>query len=307
MQEFSAISDDEFARRSARAWRIALACYLVPVSVATHWPRLGFGGGGEIDKFIHFLAFGVLCWICMNARPWGRPLFGFAFAAAWVYIDERTQAIEILGRTFSGFDMIAGWIGVAMAGLLFAARRAGTPAGTDARADADLADAIAYAHAPTWARCALVTLGGVLVVGSAEVLGDHWSEPGITLGSLVYGTGLGGFVGAALAAYGAGLFGLACLPRARGRQPKRIPNAALPRWWPFAVVAASGALFVAYLAFIELCFGAQPSEELRTDHGGFVRLQTGFLLAALLVGLVSGKALAVQAAFRANPAIAARR
>ena len=127
MRDLASTTDGQFADRAARAWRIALVAYIVPVSVATHWPRLGFGSGGPIDKFVHFLAFGVLAWLWMNARPWGRPLFGWILAAAWVFIDERTQALEILGRTFSGFDMIAGWMGVAMAGAIFAARRAGTP------------------------------------------------------------------------------------------------------------------------------------------------------------------------------------
>ena len=84
--------------RAVRAWRIALIAYLVPVSVLTHWPRLGFGGGGVIDKFIHFLGFGVLAWLWMHARPFGRATAGFVCAAAWVYVDERTQALEILGR-----------------------------------------------------------------------------------------------------------------------------------------------------------------------------------------------------------------
>ena len=307
MQELAAISDDEFTRRAARAWRIALVAYLIPVSVATHWPRLGFGSGGPIDKFIHFLAFGVLAWLWMNARPWGRPAVGFVLAAAWVFIDERTQALEILGRTFSGFDMLAGWMGVCMAGLLFAARRQGAPAGTDARVDADLADAIAYAQASTWARCAVVTLVGILVVGGATVARDHWTEPGITFGSFVYGIGLGGFVGSALAAYGASLFGSACIARARGRQAKRILSAALPRWWPLAVIAVTMALFLSYLSFVRLCFGTEPAEELRTEHGGFVHLQFGFFLASLFVGIASGRAIAAHAAFRANPAVAARR
>ena len=82
--DLASITDSEFSRRAARAWRIALVAYLVPVSVATHWPRLGFNSGGPIDKFVHFLAFGVLAWLWMNARPWGRPSVGWLLAAAWV-------------------------------------------------------------------------------------------------------------------------------------------------------------------------------------------------------------------------------
>lgn len=305
--DLASITDSEFSRRAARAWRIALVAYLVPVSVATHWPRLGFNSGGPIDKFVHFLAFGVLAWLWMNARPWGRPSVGWLLAAAWVYLDERTQAIEILGRTFSGFDMIAGWIGVAMAGLLFAARRETTPSRTDARVDADLADAIAYAQGATWIRCAVVTLAGVVGVGSIVVALDHWAGPGATVGSFVYGIGLGGYLGSMLASFGAGLFGLACLARARARKPARIPLSALPRWRPLAVAAIAAALSLSYLAFVRIVFGTEPAEELRVDHGGFLHLRHGFLVAALVVGVVGGKALAVRAAFRANPAVAARR
>ena len=84
MTEPQPVDDAEYARRARRAWRIALVSYLVPVTVATHWPRLGFGGGGVIDKFIHFLGFGTLAWLWMHAKPWGRPSLGVAFAAAWV-------------------------------------------------------------------------------------------------------------------------------------------------------------------------------------------------------------------------------
>ena len=67
------------------------------------------------------------------------------------------------------------------------------------------------------------------------------------------------------------------------------------------------ALFLSYLSFVRLCFGTEPAEELRTDHGGFVHLQFGFFLASLVVGIASGRAIAAHAAFRANPAVAARR
>ena len=32
-----------------RTWRTALIVYLIPVTVVTHWPRLGFEGAGTVD------------------------------------------------------------------------------------------------------------------------------------------------------------------------------------------------------------------------------------------------------------------
>ncbi|MEY5031132.1 MAG: hypothetical protein RL354_163, partial [Planctomycetota bacterium] len=41
---FAAMTDPvQLGRAACRAWRIALVAYLVPVTIATHWPRLGFG------------------------------------------------------------------------------------------------------------------------------------------------------------------------------------------------------------------------------------------------------------------------
>lgn len=293
--------------RAVRAWRIALLSYLVPVSIATHWPRLGFAGAGTIDKFIHFLAFGTLAWIWMHARPWGRASLGALFAAAWVYIDERTQAIEILGRTFSIHDMIAGWLGVAMATMLYALRRARTPAGTDARADAELIHDIAYSSPFAWAMAALVSLVVTVLIGSVMVLARVFRGDELFFGHFIYAVGFSGFIGVAVAATGVESFGVAYARQARGGTLAQVPREAQPFWRVGFTLAVLALLLVGYELLVRAIFGIQPEPELATDHEGFIVLRHGFLIASIMVAFAAGGTVGARAACRANPGLAARR
>ena len=307
MSEPGAMTHVDYAQRARRAWRIALIAYLIPVTVATHWPRLGFAGGGTIDKFIHFVGFGTLAWLFMHAKPWGRASLGFLIGAAWVYLDERTQALEILGRTFSANDMIAGWLGVAMAGLLFWIRCAATPAGSDARADWELAQDMGYAARSSWVRGGLITLACILLLGAALVL-KQWISTGVVyLGTYVYAVGFCGFVGIAFAAFGVDLYGQACASAERQGRFVIIARHRMPFWRVGFGIAAIALLLVGYELLIALLFGADVSEELRYDHEGFLQLRQGFLFATVLVGIAASNAVGARAAFRANPSLAARR
>ena len=307
MIEPQPVDDAEYARRARRAWRIALVSYLVPVTVATHWPRLGFGGGGVIDKFIHFLGFGTLAWLWMHAKPWGRASLGVAFAAAWVYIDERTQAIEILGRTFSLHDMIAGWLGIAMAALLFAIRRGATPAGSDARADWELAQDIGYATGSSWWRAALVTLAAVLALGALFVLKQWYGDGALYLGTFVYAIGFSGFIGVAIAAFGVDLFGRAHARIVRAGRFVGVPREKMPFWRAGFGIATIALLLVGYELFLLAMFGSEAPDDLKVDQEGFFLLRQGFLLATVIVGIAASNAMGARAAFRANPSLAARR
>jgi hypothetical protein len=302
---FAATTDPaQLGRAACRAWRIALVAYLVPVTIATHWPRLGFGSGGPIDKFVHFLAFGVLAWLWMHAKPFGRASAGWGLAAAWVFVDERTQALEILGRTFSGYDMIAGWLGVAMAGALYALMRAGTPAGTAARADAELARDVGSASRGAWMSAAFVTSVVIVVLGGLFVFKGWWADGTVNLGSVIYAIGYSGFVGVAIAAYGVGLFGEAYAARQLGRPLVRVPREAMPFWRIGFMVAAAFLLSALYELLVRALFGVEPADEVKVDHGGFLVLRQGFLLAAALVSIALGNTIGARAAFRANPALA---
>jgi hypothetical protein len=291
-------------RAACKAWRIALFAYLVPVTVATHWPRLGFGGGGPIDKFVHFLAFGVLAWLWMHAKPFGRAVVGWCMAAAWVFVDERTQALEILGRTFSGYDMVAGWLGVAMAGALFALIRAGTPEGTTARADAEFARDVGSASPRAWVTAALVTAVVIAVLGGLFVLKGWLADDTVNLGTVIYAIGYSGFIGVVIAAFGVRLFGEAYAARRLGRPLARVPREAMPFWRIGFMVVAGFLLVALYELFVRALFGVEPADEVKVDHGGFLVLRQGFLLAAVLVSMALGNTIGARAAFRANTALA---
>lgn len=307
MTEPQPVDDAEHARRARRAWRIALVAYLVPVTVLTHWPRLGFAGAGIIDKFIHFLGFGTLAWIFMNAKPLGKVWIGFLLAAFWVYFDERTQALEILGRTFSANDMIAGWLGVMMAGLLYALRCGATPPGSDARADWQLAQDIGYGTGRSWLRAAIVTLACIVLFGAMSVARQWYAEGTIHLGTYVYAVGLAGFVGVVLAAFGVDLFGRAHARIARNGRFVGVPRGELPFWRAGFGIATIALLLIGFELLIAVLFGSDVPEELEYDYKGFIHLRQGFLLATVIVGIAASNAVGARAAFRANPSLAARR
>jgi hypothetical protein len=297
----------DYAQRARRAWRIALVVYLVPVSVLTHWPRLGFAGAGIIDKFVHFIGFGTLAWLFMHAKPWGKASIGFLMGAAWVYLDERTQALEILGRTFSANDMIAGWLGVAMAGFLYWIRRAATPAGSDARADWELAQDMGYASSVAWIRGGLITLASIVVLGAVFVLKQWFSTGEAHLGTYVYAVGFCGFVGLSLAAFGVDLYGRARARAARQGRFVTLARDRMPFWRAGFGIAVIALLLVGYELLLAALFGPDVSEELRYDREGFLQLRQGFLFATVLVGIAASNAVGARAAFRANPSLAARR
>ncbi|MEY3143746.1 MAG: hypothetical protein RLY21_2239 [Planctomycetota bacterium] len=196
--------DAPLAQRARRASRIALACYLVPVMVATHWPRLAFQGAGTVDKFVHFVGFGLLTWLFLNASLFRRPILNFALAVFWVYFDEFTQAIEILGRTFSGYDMIAGWLGCAVAGVIWWGIRLRAPRGTEERLDDLTAERLVYGTSRGWLSVAIAVAGFMgLFVGS--MLFVSWYSTGELLGfgGIVFPGGLGFLIGVAFGGVGA--------------------------------------------------------------------------------------------------------
>ncbi len=290
-----------------RAWRIALVCYLVPVTVATHWPRLGFGGGGPVDKFVHFLAFGVLAWLWMEARPFGRAAAGLAIGAAWVYVDERTQALEILGRTFSLHDMVAGWIGVAMAGALHALRATAAPRGSAARRDGARVRSLAYADGRAWLRSALATAAVLVPVAGAFVLVEVLSGREVFVGTVVYATGFGGLVGIVVAATLAESRARGAFASIAGVEPVRVARSAAPAWTVVLVPAVALALGAVYLAGTSALFGTPVPEDLAMEAEGFRVLQQGFGFASILVAFAAADLVGVRLACRANPTLARTR
>jgi len=217
----------------------------------------------------------------MHAKPFGRASIGFALAAAWVYFDERTQAIEILGRTFSIYDMVAGWLGVLMAGALFVAQREATAPGTQERADAELAQWMVYSRGSSWMIAAALTIAWVLMLGSAMVLWDYISLGEVFLGTFVYAVGFSGFVGAAFATY---ILERMARPRVL---PIVSPRARAARLLGAAVIALM--LMAAFNALVYLIFPTNmiegASEDLASEREGFRVLSRGFAFATVLVAL----------------------
>ena len=104
--------------------RVVSTVYIVVLLAGTHWPRLDLSGpAGASDKLMHFLGFGVLI-LAIRLAGWGVGfwvlfLWG-AFATVFV---EFTQSLLPIGRHYSIDDIVAGMVGVVVAGLLASAVR----------------------------------------------------------------------------------------------------------------------------------------------------------------------------------------
>lgn len=275
-----------------RAWRIALVAYLVPLTVTTHWPRLAIGGPqGGIDKLAHFLGFGLLAWIAMHASPPRRAFLGWLCVAAWVFIDERTQAIEILGRVFSTADMVAGWIGVAIAGALYLVREPNALVAGPARDEAHAHEALAHAHPRAWRRGLGLAIATMLVTGGMILGRDLVRGDEVTPAAIVFAIGIGGFVGVVLAtAVGLRLARFEW-ERLHGRPAVRTH---IPAWSWAVAAAVFVSLVLGYEACVEAWFGAEPPEELAADHLGFTVLGRAFAIASALLAILAGDAIAVR-------------
>ncbi len=276
--------------RARRAWRIALIAYLLPMSIATHWPRLGFGAGGTIDKFVHFLGFGVMAWLMLHAAPRGRAWIGFLIAFAWVYLDERTQAIEILGRTFSFYDMLAGWIGVVCAGAIFALRHESFLVRSAAQCDARSIEATAFSRASTWLRGAAITSAAIVVLGGAMLTRARIAGDEILLSTVVYTIGFAGLFALILTSAVSLRLARFQWQRERNRAAERVT---IPAWSWFVAIALCLGLFSAYSAGVEALFGPASSVVAGSDHEGFLILAQGFAVIAALLALCAADALSV--------------
>ncbi|MFM1867573.1 MAG: hypothetical protein RL591_981 [Planctomycetota bacterium] len=261
---------NQLSAASLRAWRIALVAYLVPITVLTHWPRFGIAGAGVVDKFVHFVAFGSLAWLAMHAAQRGRVLVAWIAAAAWVYVDEITQSLEILGRTFSLADMVAGWIGVAMAGAIYWTRSLRAPRGSRV-----LLDGAMYGDGASWVRAALVVVASVVVVGGAMFAARVQAGAPAAFPTAVYPIGFAALVGLVLAT----ALGELRAVRSTGLAVRK-------RAWPIALGAVpilAGVFFASYLGFVRVFFGVPIPEDARVDHEGFLVLREGFLFVAVVL------------------------
>ena len=183
--------------------------------------------------------------------------------------------------------MIAGWLGVLMAGALFVAQREATAPGTQERADAELAQSMVYSRGSSWMIAAALTIAWVLMLGSAMVLWDYISLGEVFLGTFVYAVGFSGFVGAAFATY---IVERMARPRVlpivspRARAARLLGAAAIALMLMIMLMGAFNALV--FLMFpTNMIEGA--SEDLALEREGFSVLSRGFAFATVLVALTA--------------------
>ena len=104
--------------------RVVSAVYIVVLLAGTHWPRLDLSGPtGASDKLLHFLGFGVLI-LAIRLAGWGVGFWVlFIWGALATVLIEFTQSLLPIGRHYSTHDIVAGMLGVVVAGAIVSAAR----------------------------------------------------------------------------------------------------------------------------------------------------------------------------------------
>jgi len=99
------------------ASRVIFVAYALALTTATHWPALTIGTETypAPDKIIHMVAFGGLFVLLWRTRWVPRLWQAGLIVLVWAVVDEVSQSIEVLHRTFSAQDMVAGQLGVVTA------------------------------------------------------------------------------------------------------------------------------------------------------------------------------------------------
>ncbi len=104
-------------RRVSKPWRLVFVVYALALTLATHWPSLDLGTEAQPapDKILHMLAFGGFALLLWRTRWLGAAWMVCFVALVWAALDEVTQALPILQRSFSWQDMFASGLGVLLA------------------------------------------------------------------------------------------------------------------------------------------------------------------------------------------------
>lgn len=98
-----------------RHWRVAFFVWLILLTIATHVPQDPPVENPTIespDKLLHFVCFGMLAFLFMSTGWIRNVLLSWFLIAIWTLLDELTQDLLPLNRTFSNGDLIAGELGV---------------------------------------------------------------------------------------------------------------------------------------------------------------------------------------------------
>ena len=100
-------------------YRAALMAALVMVAWQSLLPANGLQGIPHMDKVVHFLIYGLLCFLAVKAQLSKRYLWPFLGVISFGLLIEVLQGAMGWGRTASFWDMLANTLGAAvMLGLL---------------------------------------------------------------------------------------------------------------------------------------------------------------------------------------------
>lgn len=162
---------DQTCERATRPWRITLVLYGLVLTLGTHWPRLELRLGDipAPDKILHLLGFGGLAFLLWRSRLWRLGKGGWPLAVVallWTVLDEVTQAIPILGRSFSWMDVAGGWMGVTLVlTWIWAIKPIGGPEALRRYQQRENVIDALFLRASTWIIMALAGLAGSAVLG----------------------------------------------------------------------------------------------------------------------------------------------
>lgn len=186
-------------RRSVALRRVVLGVYAAGVAVGTHWPRLQMGDPEHPpDKLLHFVSFGGLAFFLWQARYFRSILALFLFSIAWTSVDEITQALPGLGRSFSLEDVCAGSMGVACTAMLvWATRMPSTPVAALRRERFDGMITVVLSEPIGWLAVAVSAAVGITVALPASIMLNGLTDDPTPFQAGVIGIVVGGGFGAA--------------------------------------------------------------------------------------------------------------
>ncbi len=101
--------------KATRNWRIACLFWFLLLTIATHAPQAAPTDNPTFelpDKLLHFVCFGILGFLFMCTGWVRNVILAWFLVAIWAYLDEVTQDMLPIGRTFSSEDLIAGELGI---------------------------------------------------------------------------------------------------------------------------------------------------------------------------------------------------
>ena len=154
----------------ARHWlRFAAVASVLVLLAGTHYPKLVIGAPGDgPDKILHFLAFGTVTVLLRLSGIAASGLSALVIVGSLAIVDELTQEIPGLGRSFDPLDLVAdaGGILVALAWIAALGPDRRGPDWFRIRQTRRLASLVLLLSSPAnWMHLAIATSLGAMVGG----------------------------------------------------------------------------------------------------------------------------------------------